>query len=390
MYAIALNILLAAQVAPAAPAPGSALRAVDPGWGVIEVEGKEARSDEHTAPIGGSSRALAPLLGSDRSEIVLIRIDGKVDAARAAAFLGRLHQLGARQLALALKGDKREGMLPYCPETDATCIGRPWAGVSPSKKGRPELVITAAGAELKIDGKAAAQLARKAGALDVGPLVAALEGSEATHLALRAQGATWMDIADVIRANPLAGFVLDDGRPRSDLTGALSGFDSLLGGLDLGGLDVGAKKKDERARLSRAVRTAGPAGVAVDVKSGDGPNLDRAGPVKLELSIEDDFSGETLPAAFLQGVAGALKSGAEKIDACYLGAKKKQPDLAGQLALLFRIGKGGKVISAKLTRDRLQSKDVANCVIAIVRSLRFPAPPKGRESVVLSNTFVFK
>ncbi|MCC7071257.1 MAG: TonB family protein [Deltaproteobacteria bacterium] len=89
-----------------------------------------------------------------------------------------------------------------------------------------------------------------------------------------------------------------------------------------------------------------------------------------------------------KGVAATIRRRQDAFQACYETALRANSKLQGKLVIEFTIGEGGKVTDARIVRDGLGSSEVANCVLATMRRIRFPAPSDGE--VTISNSFVFQ
>jgi TonB family protein len=87
-------------------------------------------------------------------------------------------------------------------------------------------------------------------------------------------------------------------------------------------------------------------------------------------------------------VKATLQRRADAFQACYEQALKANSKLQGKLVVEFTIGDAGKVIEARIVKDGLGNGAVNQCVLEVLRRLRFPAPDDGE--VTISNTFVFQ
>ncbi|OGQ24228.1 MAG: hypothetical protein A2138_08255 [Deltaproteobacteria bacterium RBG_16_71_12] len=89
-----------------------------------------------------------------------------------------------------------------------------------------------------------------------------------------------------------------------------------------------------------------------------------------------------------KGVAATIRRRQDAFQACYETALRANSKLQGKLVIEFTIGAGGKVTDARIVRDGLGSSEVASCVLATMRRIRFPAPSDGE--VTISNSFIFQ
>ncbi|MCA9546681.1 MAG: TonB family protein, partial [Myxococcales bacterium] len=77
-----------------------------------------------------------------------------------------------------------------------------------------------------------------------------------------------------------------------------------------------------------------------------------------------------------------------KVVGCYERALLKSAALSGKLTVEWRITPQGEVRSAKVKSSTLGDAAVAECVLGVIRSTRFPAPPDGGECVI-AYPFIF-
>ncbi len=79
----------------------------------------------------------------------------------------------------------------------------------------------------------------------------------------------------------------------------------------------------------------------------------------------------------------------DQMRACYDAGRGRDPNLGGRIETRFVIGPDGRVLSAERTSrpDDLPDNEVAECVLARFRGLRFPKP-SGR-SVTVTFPIVF-
>ena len=383
-------LIIAAQVSPAAP--DASLRAVDAMWPVVEVTKDQVRSGELSVPIGAGAAQLSRLLPrSARAQTVLVDIADDADGKRATSLLNRMHRLGFREL--ALKIDARA--LAFCQASDATCMGRPWAGVRPVKDKSPSLKVKADSAELRVKG---ARTLKVDLASDGKDLQRALDGLKDTHLEVLCERCTWGALRRLIVHNPLPALRFTRSAGRLGMGGALSGFDSILGGgLDVAALDVGKKSERKTTGLSRTTLKGSAAGVSVETQRSTSLDRSRGGPTRLEVSIDEDFGPNDPGDRFLKGAGDAITSAAERADKCVVDARsaQKEKDIGGKMTVVFRIvptddNSAGRVGSAKISEDRTDHAGLTTCVLEVVKSLTFPKLPEGRDEVVIKNTFFFE
>jgi outer membrane biosynthesis protein TonB len=91
------------------------------------------------------------------------------------------------------------------------------------------------------------------------------------------------------------------------------------------------------------------------------------------------------PAASLKDT---FAKNADKLKACYLPGKKRDPKLRGKVIVKFSIGTSGRVGFAQNEGSNLQDDAVIACVVKAVKSLRFTKPLEGSVTVVYP--FIFR
>ena len=89
-----------------------------------------------------------------------------------------------------------------------------------------------------------------------------------------------------------------------------------------------------------------------------------------------------------KSVAATIRRRQDGFQACYETALKSNSKLGGKLVVEFTIAEGGKVTSARVINDGLNSGEVSNCVLGLLKRLRFPEPSDGE--VAITNAFVFQ
>lgn len=89
-----------------------------------------------------------------------------------------------------------------------------------------------------------------------------------------------------------------------------------------------------------------------------------------------------------KSVAATIRRRQDGFQACYETALKANSKLAGKIVVEFTIGDDGKVTEARVVKDTMNSGETNNCVVSLLKRLRFPAPSDGE--VTINNTFVFQ
>jgi TonB family protein len=114
------------------------------------------------------------------------------------------------------------------------------------------------------------------------------------------------------------------------------------------------------------------------------PTPEEAAPAPASKSVREVDDGKGLDAGQIRG---PIKRNSAQVKACYERELKKNPGLAGKIALAFTIGADGTVRAAKATRNSTGSKPLAHCVASRVRGWVFP-PAEGATEV--EYPFVFE
>jgi outer membrane biosynthesis protein TonB len=109
---------------------------------------------------------------------------------------------------------------------------------------------------------------------------------------------------------------------------------------------------------------------------------------KIQPSVKADAIGELDGAIDKKGVGRALRARAQAFQQCYESALKTNSKLKGKLVVEFTISESGSVADVRVLNDGLGSPEVASCVIAALKRIRFPKPDDGE--VTISNSFVFQ
>ncbi len=104
--------------------------------------------------------------------------------------------------------------------------------------------------------------------------------------------------------------------------------------------------------------------------------------------VTSDDIGEIDGKIDKKSVAATIRRRQDGFQACYETALKANSKLAGKLVVEFTIAESGQVSEARVEKDGVGSAEVANCVVGLLRRLKFPAPSDGE--VTITNTFVFQ
>ena len=138
--------------------------------------------------------------------------------------------------------------------------------------------------------------------------------------------------------------------------------------------DFSSSDLREGARLKKA--EAEGAATRVKFKGAGAPRV-VIGPI----SVDGELEGLT--------VRRYIQSKLDQIRYCYLSEIQRNPNLAGQISAEWVILPTGNIASAKIGQTTLNSPAVEKCVVARIRSWRFPSP-KGGGTARVSCPFTFK
>lgn len=109
-----------------------------------------------------------------------------------------------------------------------------------------------------------------------------------------------------------------------------------------------------------------------------------------KISVEG--AGADIPGSIdREAIRRVIRSNLPSIRACYERQLNRKPDLFGKLVLTWEIGEQGRVVSAKMGSNELggsEGVEVANCILAKLKTWRFPEPPANQIAEV-SYPFLF-
>ena len=153
--------------------------------------------------------------------------------------------------------------------------------------------------------------------------------------------------------------------------------------LDRSGENIGTRTKNIGAE-GRGKSTVGISGVGTSGKGtgnfGQGVgSLGKKGAVDIDLGGQEEAFVGSLDRAAIRRVIlknkGALKG-------CYNQELNRNKDAFGKLVLQWNIVEQGRVREAKVISNSIRSQKMANCIIAKLKTWRFPEPPKNVEGQV--------
>jgi outer membrane biosynthesis protein TonB len=76
-----------------------------------------------------------------------------------------------------------------------------------------------------------------------------------------------------------------------------------------------------------------------------------------------------------EAIRRVVKANERVIRTCYERQLNRNPDLFGKLVLSWEIGEQGRVVSVGVKSNEIGSKEVAECILARLRTWKFPEPP---------------
>ncbi|MGM0577940.1 MAG: AgmX/PglI C-terminal domain-containing protein [Myxococcota bacterium] len=145
-----------------------------------------------------------------------------------------------------------------------------------------------------------------------------------------------------------------------DLAGRQDGAEVVVGrgsgGLGFHGRIVGMGKLDTGGGMGAK------AGLAKAKK-------DRRGTLRVGTGLTNGCAPKDVSRVVLRRI-GAIR-------ACYQARLESEPELAGTLELGWTIGQRGKVRAVEVPRDTLEDSKAKNCVVRVLRRMRFPKPDGG-------------
>lgn len=70
------------------------------------------------------------------------------------------------------------------------------------------------------------------------------------------------------------------------------------------------------------------------------------------------------------------------IKKCYEDGLKHNKNISGKAVIQWSFTTGGVVTESKVLSSSLNRKDVENCLVELIKTLKFPEPPANSEAVV--------
>ncbi len=99
------------------------------------------------------------------------------------------------------------------------------------------------------------------------------------------------------------------------------------------------------------------------------------------IRAEAEPEGQIVVESYADQVFVAVRRHYKEFQACYQAALQVDPDLYGELSLVFRIGRDGHVGAVKVDFSTLQSPALEPCVLDVFGRLVLPPPPRADMKV---------
>ena len=184
--------------------------------------------------------------------------------------------------------------------------------------------------------------------------------------------------SDVLGADPLSA--------RGSMWGDAAGQSFGAGGLGLSGVGAGGGGRGEGIGLG-SVGTIGHgagSGSASGFGSGSGRLAGSHRPSAPRVRSGGASVSGRLPPEVIQRI---VRQNFGRFRLCYENGLRKNPDLAGRVAVRFVVGRDGASTSAGNGGSDLPDAEVVSCIVAAFRGLRFPEPEGGIVTVVYPISF---
>lgn len=185
------------------------------------------------------------------------------------------------------------------------------------------------------------------------------------------------------------------------IAGSTTGAGALAG---IAGANTGASGMNEDRQgtgLGSSIRDTGQGGTgtALDrgVRGGRGSlgsgtgasGLGQGGIGKLGVKVQIGQEGAEVGGTIdKEAIRRVIRANLTAIQKCYERELNRTPDLVGKLVIEWDIGEQGVVLRTGVRSNELGSREVANCLMARLKTWRFPEPP-ANEVVTVAYPFVF-
>jgi predicted component of type VI protein secretion system len=90
-----------------------------------------------------------------------------------------------------------------------------------------------------------------------------------------------------------------------------------------------------------------------------------------------------------EAIRRVILANIKTIRACYERELNRKPDLFGKLVLSWDIGEQGRVVGTRVKSNELGSQAVADCILANLKTWRFPEPPTNQVVEIEAYPFLF-
>jgi len=90
-----------------------------------------------------------------------------------------------------------------------------------------------------------------------------------------------------------------------------------------------------------------------------------------------------------EAIRRVILANLKSIRACYEKELNRHPELYGKLVLGWDIGEQGRVLAARVKSNELGSREVADCILAKLKTWRFPDPPANQVVEIEAYPFLF-
>lgn len=183
---------------------------------------------------------------------------------------------------------------------------------------------------------------------------------------------------------------LTGGASKTSLDEAFAGSTGVAQGtadVERSGLNRAGSSDASGTGAKAGIGSLGGVSAAKDAGKVDTGDKREAVQVKAQVNIRSPESLVGEGVLDKNAVATVIRQRVGAVQSCYERELKKNPSLKGKLVVQFTIGTAGRVTSASVVSNGLNSAEVGSCVVSRIQSWRFPKPEGG--SVTVSKSFVF-
>ena len=83
----------------------------------------------------------------------------------------------------------------------------------------------------------------------------------------------------------------------------------------------------------------------------------------------------------IEEVQQVIRANMGRIKVCYREGLRENPDLRGEVKVLFTIGLDGRVVSMSIASSTLNNRNVENCILLRFSRMQFPRPQGGPVTI---------